>query len=265
MFRKTAVVLSLFMLGACSSLDSKSDFSQSVESVSSKEGKVVVIGKNYNPITDSINGGDIVKSQVVLALSKKQNAHEHDMTGYVNMEVTYFKSYTEFTDASYDGKTVGLQATKPSTSICTEQCTATQYFSFPVDAATWKAVGEKDFVFNLVTNSSYQVSFRLAAGYIEALKTELDSPVHAAAVATATSAAVIAPSGNNQSVDMIQYWYDKASSNEKDEFVTWAVENRKSIVTELPLDSQSTDMMQYWYKEATISERQSILAWLLSQ
>ncbi|MCL9773239.1 DUF2057 domain-containing protein [Vibrio methylphosphonaticus] len=262
MLRKAVVVLSL-LLGACSSLDSKSDFSKSVESVGSRGNERTVIGKNYNPVADANNGADIVKSQVVLALSKNISDPSSDFSGYVNMEVSYFKSYTEFEKASYLGKEVDLVMAKPSTSICTEHCTATQYFSFPVDSKTWEQVGDNDFVFNLVTNNSYQVTFKLAAGYISALKSEL--LVKSNAVATIPAAVAIAETQETKPVSMVKYWYEKSSIDEQEKFMSWALSNRKSISSSLSSSKQSEKMLQYWYGEASVTERQYLLTWMIGE
>ncbi len=265
MLKKAVVVMSL-LLGACSSLDSESDFSQSVASVNNKGSQVNVIGKTYTPIADSSNGGDIVKSKAVVVLQSPSNSDA--ITGQVNMEVSYFKSYTEFEKATYLGKTVELTEVKPSTSTCTEHCTASQYFYFPIDQAAVNSADSGDFKFDLITNSNYKVTFTIAGGYMKALRDEVVSQKgSSAAVATVPVVAAVSSSpveANAKSVEMIQYWYEKTPKSEQAQFVDWAVQHRKSGSSEPVFESQPAQMMQYWYNEASVEERQASLAWLLA-
>ncbi|WP_394150744.1 DUF2057 family protein [Vibrio maritimus] len=275
MLRKTVVVMSL-LLGACSSLDSESDFSQSVESVSHKGDKITVVGKKYSPEIDSSNGGDILKSNALVVLQASRSPEEKSVTGYMNMEVSYFKSYTEFEKASYQGKLFDLTELKPSTSVCTEHCTATQYISFPIDQSVLNSVNGGNFKFDLVTNSDYKVTFFIANGYIKSLSDELANQrgqTNAVATTAAIAAApVIATSvgepdieSGAKSVQMIQYWYDKAPAAEREEFVDWAYQYRKTGSDVATFKSQPAQMMQYWYNEASLEERQKALSWLISR
>ena len=69
----------------------------------------------------------------------------------------------------------------------------------------------------------------------------------------------------SQAMDMIQYWHDKASAKEKQQFADWAFQNRKTISTELTSGNKPLEMLGYWYKEATDKERATILGWLIEQ
>jgi hypothetical protein len=185
------------------------------------------------------------------------------------MEVTYFKSYTEFEKASYLGKTVDLKEVKPSTSTCTEHCTASQYFYFPIDQAAVNSVDSGDFQFDLVTNSNYKVTFTIASGYVKALRDEVVSQKGSpAAVASVPVAAAVVSSSqvepDAKSVEMIQYWYEKTPKAEQAQFVDWAVQHRKTGSKKPTFESQPAQMMQYWYNEASVEERQASLAWLLA-
>ena len=69
----------------------------------------------------------------------------------------------------------------------------------------------------------------------------------------------------SQAMDMVQYWYGKASAKEKQQFAEWAFQNRKTISTELTSGNKPLEMLGYWYKEASDKERAAILGWLIKQ
>ncbi|MFC5076888.1 hypothetical protein VTH8203_00956 [Vibrio thalassae] len=261
MFRSLVVVISL-LLGACSSLDSDSDFSQSVETVDYKGGQTRVVGKTYTPETISSNGGDIVKSQVVVVLNSK-NSQPNELAGFVNMEVTYFKSYNEFEKASYLGRTVDLIPIKPSTSTCSEHCTTSQYFSFPIDKAAVDSIDRGDFEFELITNSRYEVTFTIASGYMKALRNEMESQTQNTGI-LASRVIVNDNQSTSKSLEMIQYWYERSTDQDREKFIDWAVQNRKNGNAEETFTSQPAQMMQYWYNTGSKEERQQVLGWVLS-
>ena len=66
-------------------------------------------------------------------------------------------------------------------------------------------------------------------------------------------------------VSMIQYWMEKVTPAESDQFMSWAFENRSTNSLKPIEGTQALNMLGYWYSEAKVEERKQILAWLLSQ
>ncbi len=64
---------------------------------------------------------------------------------------------------------------------------------------------------------------------------------------------------------MIETLYVKASSVEKEQFTDWAFKNRKSIETPLNGEGKILPMLEYWYEKATSDEKAEILTWVLAQ
>ncbi|PWI34416.1 hypothetical protein DI392_04710 [Vibrio albus] len=70
---------------------------------------------------------------------------------------------------------------------------------------------------------------------------------------------------SSQALEMIQYWYAKASDKDRETFINWAFQNRKTISEPLMWENQPAKMLGYWYTEAAEKERSGILGWLLQQ
>ena len=94
-----------------------------------------------------------------------------------------------------------------------------------------------------------------------------------AAATSAVQSTVTTPIAKSASSDdeqvspssMIEYWVDKASAQETEQFVDWAFDNRSVTQLEPLAASQTLNMLSYWYGEANIAERKQILAWLINQ
>lgn len=67
------------------------------------------------------------------------------------------------------------------------------------------------------------------------------------------------------SESMVQYWYEKADSADKETFVNWAFSNRKQPDIATLSGNKPLEMMSYWYAEADMGERKSIFSWLMAQ
>ncbi|MCP5078232.1 MAG: hypothetical protein GY951_09290 [Psychromonas sp.] len=67
-----------------------------------------------------------------------------------------------------------------------------------------------------------------------------------------------------QALQMSQELFAKASDTEKEQFTDWAFENRKSIETPLDGKGKILPMLEYWYEKATSDEKAEILTWILA-
>ncbi|MCP4325964.1 MAG: DUF2057 domain-containing protein, partial [Alteromonadales bacterium] len=65
-------------------------------------------------------------------------------------------------------------------------------------------------------------------------------------------------------IKMSQDLFAKASDNEKEQFTDWAFKNRKSINTALNGEGKILPMLEYWYEKATSDEKAEILTWILA-
>lgn len=64
---------------------------------------------------------------------------------------------------------------------------------------------------------------------------------------------------------MSQALFIKANAAEKEQYTDWAFENRKSIAAPLNGEGKILPMLEYWYEKATKDEKAEILTWVLAQ
>ncbi|MFA0079553.1 DUF2057 family protein [Vibrio artabrorum] len=69
----------------------------------------------------------------------------------------------------------------------------------------------------------------------------------------------------NQSLQMVEYWYNKASANDKSQFSDWAFDNRNEQDLTSIEGSKPVEMASYWFAQGSVEERKKILSWLLEQ
>ncbi|MGY3569029.1 DUF2057 family protein [Vibrio paucivorans] len=274
--QKTSIVLIAFTLSACSSLDSKSDFIDAVDTIKDRKNYVEVVAKDYSPDFKAVSGPNIMKSELIL----NANFPKADVKvpeSYIAFEVSYFQNYDEYKTVSYNGNNYPLKSLQATVNSCNEHCTTTQYVSFPIDIESIKTSAKDGFEFQMASSGKGLVTdFEIPAGYFNAVVDESErylatgsSAAVAAPVAVAAPAVVKeakpAPAAVSKPQEMVEYWYQEASDAEKQQFTDWAFQNRKGDVAKLSTDSQSAQMMSYWFGKAGDNERKQILTWLLSQ
>ncbi|BAC93748.1 conserved hypothetical protein [Vibrio vulnificus YJ016] len=65
-------------------------------------------------------------------------------------------------------------------------------------------------------------------------------------------------------VEMVQYWYEKASNEDKKQFASLAFENRKSEIAKQNTKSQELDMLVYWFNQTSENGRKNIINWIMN-
>jgi len=85
------------------------------------------------------------------------------------------------------------------------------------------------------------------------------TPASEVAVVTTTVKKAASP------LKMSQDLFAKASATEKEQFTDWAFKNRKEIKSQLVAEGKILPMLEYWYEKATSDERAEILTWVLAQ
>ena len=133
MNKVSVVVLSLF-LGACSSLDSQSNFVDSVADVQPKGGYIQVTGQSYVAESKANVGADILKSSLYFTYNKEITQSSAPESSII-MDVSYFQSYKEYETVRFFGKTLELEDRQLPRESCSEHCTKTQYIKFPLSEA----------------------------------------------------------------------------------------------------------------------------------
>ncbi|OCH03141.1 DUF2057 domain-containing protein, partial [Aliivibrio fischeri] len=186
---------------------------------------------------------------------------------YVAVELSYFKASYAYDSVSFNGTETDITAYSPSTESCSEHCTSTQYFTFPIDNKDIELSAKNGLTYDVhATNGTSKLSFTIPAGYFQAVLDEKALQLeHAPSVIQQPVAEVKVESKDSKPVEMSKYWFDEATAAEQEQFTEWAFANRKSISTQLKSDSKSVEMLSYWYEKASTEDRAQILTWLLNK
>ena len=252
----------------CSSLDTSSDFSDVVNSIKERNHYVEVYAKSIQPDTKSLVGADLVKSELTYTSVQSKGEKKLSKQSSIDMSVSFFKNYDTFHTATLNGKQVELDNFRPTSETCTEHCTVTQWFRFPFSNENLEQFKGSDVTFTISSGKKNTIEVVVPKAYFEAVEQEGLSIItsNTAAVALSSTPVVDKTSINeSKTTDMIQYWYDKSSTQERELFAQFAIKNRKGVVETSKSDSQSYNMLQYWYSEADQKERSEILQWLINQ
>ncbi|NOI28951.1 DUF2057 domain-containing protein [Vibrio coralliilyticus] len=257
----------LLMVG-CTTLDSTSDFTDAVKRIESKQNYQVIVGKALTPDALEVNGGQLVKSSLELnyiPLTQKQNVPD----SFIKMELQYFKNYNEFKTARVEGsnKEVTLKPYAASAETCSDVCTQTQYVRFPVSSQLLAQQPYQDLKFDVTASNANNITFSIPSGYIEAIVNSANSNVAPAVVAAPVAAAAITTpavqSSSSKAIEMTQYWFEQTPAEQRDDLLSWAVENRNSAKLTLTTESKQQEMFGYWYGKATKEERKTVIKQLL--
>lgn len=253
----------------CSTLDTSSEYSDAVKSIKERSNYVEVYAKSITPDTKALVGADLVKSELTYISVHNKGAKPLSNQSNIDMAVTYFKNYDSFNSVDMHGKVQALENFRPISETCTEHCTVTQWIRFPFSEQTLNQFDGSDVIFTISSGKKNTVEVVVPKAYFEAIEQEGRATVAGnTAVLVSTSsanAASINPTNDSKSIEMVRYWYEKASPQEQELFAQFAVKNRKSIQSLESSDSQSYNMLQYWYSEASKEERSEILNWLINQ
>lgn len=265
--QKLGIVAASLTLSACSSLDANSEFIDAVDSVKDRKNFVEVIAKGYSPSFQTINGADIMKSDLVLTANFPKSDFKVPESS-MNFELTYFQTHDEYRTVLYNGKELHVKNRQANFNSCNEHCTTTQYLSIPIDIETVKSAAEVGLKFTLKSSSQSMVTeFEIVPGYFNAVVEEAERYTVSQPIAVAAPAVVAKTPVEeaSKSVQMTEYWYQEASSEIQSEFADWAFENRKGQVSEFSSAEQSAQMLEYWFSKSSESEKKQIIKWLLEQ
>ncbi|WP_456296041.1 DUF2057 domain-containing protein [Vibrio sp. AK197] len=262
---KAWIVLAvMFGAGGCSTLNSTSEFTDVIKSTTERRDFVQVTGKSITPETQALSGQNIVKSQLSYIGVFPKSGQETTKSSSISGEVSYFKNYDHFSYVQIGQKRYQLTNDRPIAETCTEHCTVSQWFTFPISEQYIDSEPSEFVEFTLTAeNHQHTVKFSIPKAYFSAVRKEAtylnESPNHD----NIQSQSAQVTSQVSRAQEMITYWYDKASTTEQGKFRDWAFVNRNSINTKMVTQSQPTQMLSYWYEQASSEEKKQILAWLL--
>ena len=262
---KKILGLSVVLLSGCSTLSSDDDFSDAINEVERKANYISIEAKNINPIENKGIGANSLRNTSQLTANYPTSNKKYPES-YVAVELSYFKSSYEYNSVLVNGVEREIVAYSPSTESCTEHCTATQYFTFPID--------NKDIVISATTGLTYvlktqndlsKLSFSIPAGYFQAVLDEKALQLQNAPIAVMQQPVPEIKLVDTKPVEMTKYWLDEATAAEQDQFTEWAFANRKVINNKLTTSSKSLEMLSYWYVKASSEDKAQILTWLLNR
>ncbi|WP_278182551.1 hypothetical protein [Vibrio misgurnus] len=269
LFKTTILFSAITMAVGCSNLDSSSEFNDVAKEVKERHNYVQVVAKDIKPDAKAVLGPDVVKSELNYVANFPKAGAQNIGGSYVNMNVTYFKNYDQFDSVAYSAQQFKLETYRPLAETCTEHCTTTQWFKFPLSQEYIQQLNSDSVLFTLVSSTNRnQIEFSVPKAYFTAVIDEADfvtqrTMVQTTAVAAVPSQAVVEPASKTN--QMVQYLYSEATSAEQQEFANWAFANRAVVNQPLVSEHKLVIMMADWYQKADKADKAAILAWLISQ
>ncbi|MCK5817692.1 MAG: hypothetical protein KAH18_00265 [Psychromonas sp.] len=262
MFKKIILLFAFTLLSACSTLSSDDDLSNAVEHVINKPTYVSVVGQKLKPDDLSENGAGVMRSIVVITANIAKKG-KHAPSSKVTMTLSFIDNYKRYEYAEINAVKVKIKADSVSTRVCTDQCVATQHFSFPVKNKDLLKAINHTFTFKLRQNQHGKIlKFRVPGEYVNTLLNSYNlTSLQNVAIATPVSY----QTSEQSPVKMSQALFIKASDHDKKQFTDWAFKNRKSIKQPLKSKDKILTMLEYWYKKANIDEKAQIVSWTLLQ
>ncbi|MDG3088729.1 hypothetical protein P7F88_22775 [Vibrio hannami] len=258
--QKVLTVLSTVLFVGCTTLDSDSNFDDAIAAVNTKHNYKQIVAKPLSPVVETLFGANLVDSKLTLVGNYSQT-HTNIPSSYVKLDVTTFKSYTNYSTVKYKEGVVSVEEYAPTAETCSDNCTTTQFLKFPVDNSVLTEVGEDGLNFELNNaNNTARYNFHIPGGYINAVTELFD---HGAGQPVVTT--VAEKESKSKPIDMVEYWYHEASSESQSRFTSWAFENRASISLPFSATNKPEEMMEYWFGKASVDERKTILSWLVVQ
>ena len=260
---KRILGLSVILLSGCSTLSSDDDFSDAINGVERKANYISIEAKNINPIENKSVGANSLRNTTQLTANYPTSNKKYPES-YVAVELSYFRASYEYNSVVVNGIEREIVAYSPSTESCSEHCTATQYFTFPIDNNEIESAAQNGLTYVAKTkNEVSKLSFTIPAGYFQAVLDEknlqlLNNPVISQPIAKVEVS-------DTKPVEMTKYWFDEASPVEQEQFTEWAFANRKAVSSKLATSSKSLEMLSYWYEKASSEDKAQILTWLLNK
>jgi hypothetical protein len=262
MFKKILLLTATSLLSACSTLSSEDDLSNAIDSVGNKPTYFEVVGQKLLP--DNLSSGDsglIDSTMFITANIAKEGQATPSST--IKMVLGYFETHNPYEYAIVNGEQVKIKEYKIASSLCTDICKATQYFTFPVTNEDLLKSIDNEFIYSLKPKSGgKKLTFSVPGAYVGALLNGYKAnalPVVIGTTSEVPTKALASP------IKMSEDLFAKASDAEKEKFTDWAFENRKSIKSSLGGEGKILPMLEYWYEKAAENEKAEILTWILAQ
>lgn len=261
--RKLILVGASFFLAACSTLDSGSDFSNAVDSVSNRHDFVQVQSKPYKPSTKAIKGPGLIQSELLIVANYPQKNTSTYPESSVYLEVSTFESYDSYDSVTFNNQKQKLKVEQPTQKLCSEHCVLTQYLSFPISLQDLNS--DQNLEFTLSSTSTRLVTeFSVESGYINAIAQE-GSAQSERVPADVSTQSTLDTAQLSQPEEMVKYWHQQGTAKQQKQFADWAFTQRSGVIEMLQTESKPVEMMAYWYDKADKAEKSKILSWLLSQ
>ncbi|ACH65355.1 lipoprotein, putative [Aliivibrio fischeri MJ11] len=263
---KKILGLSAVLLSGCSTLSSDDDFSDAINEVTRKSNYISIEAKDITPVENRSIGANALRNTSQLTANYAITA-EVSPESYLAVELSYFKSSYEYSSVVFNDVEIEITPYSPSTESCSEHCTSTQYFTFPIDNEEIVSSAKTGLTYVVKTqNDLSKLSFTIPAGYFQAVLNEKTLQLeHTPSAVQQPAAEVKVESKDSKPVEMSKYWFDEATLDEQEQFTEWAFTNRKEINTELVSSSKELEMLIYWYSKSSVTDKSNILTWIINK
>lgn len=255
---RVLVIFFVLLTVGCTTLDSDSNFDDAIAAVNTKSNYKQVVAKPLLPGSKTVQGSNLVDAKLTL-VGNYSDSGQKVPESYIKLDITTFKSYSEYTTVRYKGDEVKVRPYAPSSDTCSDHCTTTYYLTIPVSNSLLISVEDEGLSFELANaNNSSVFSFNVPRGYVDAVTDQFGKNTEK----VLTTAEPVKASKPTQ---MVEYWYQEATAESQTRFTEWAFENRTATSQSFNAQNKAEEMMSYWFQKATTEERKQILSWLVVQ
>ncbi|MBF4349709.1 hypothetical protein EAY19_27080, partial [Vibrio anguillarum] len=117
---------------------------------------------------------------------------------------------------------------RPLAETCTEHCTTTQWFKFPLSQEYIHQLSSDSVVFTLTSSTGKsQVEFSVPKAYFLAVIDEANFTLGSSMIPSSITHSVQEQA--TKPIEMVQYWFTEADVNDRKIFENWAFSNRDNI------------------------------------
>ncbi len=115
-----------------------------------------------------------------------------------------------------------------------------------------------------IYNSKDRKAAMAVAGGLTVAEAVSQQQAQIAAQASTIAPQPVTTSSLSKEMEMFRYWFDKASPEEQETFLSWGIKNLKSAEKpEVKSGSRSSDMLAYWFKEGNTEQQEDALGWAI--
>lgn len=260
--KKLLIIATLFWVTACATNTNGKSSEEFAMGANVDQGykETIITGEKIYPINLTEKSELLVSKSEIYTILKYPNDQKNIADSNIMMTLSYMDNYMNYSFININGEIQKIKNRREPIKTCDDICTKTLYFNFNVKTSTLIAAKKTGLIFSINREKdSNDFIFKIPANYISGLLKRKENEF------IANNNTISNKTSFSKEIEMVKYWFNEATATEQENFMDWALINRKKITTSLNGKTKTLEMLEYWYKKTQISERNEILSWLLSQ